>query len=286
MIFIHIGTYTPLERWLERSRNLSERLARLQNGAAELTPEAKELIDGNGIWTELKAELEILSFGKCWYSEAREKVSHYHVDHFRPKKQCVEANGSITCGYWWLAYDWRNYRVSGSVINTSKHDKFDVLRNRAEGPDTPLEDELIYLLDPLKRDDVCLLTFNNNGEAMPLNPDEETWDYKRAKYTIDVLDLNNAKLRRARKIRWKKISETIDAINAHSKQNNKQPSINLQTKINELKDQARELISPMSELSSTYRACLKASREDWAIDILQTHFNIERLQQEYRESMA
>ncbi len=286
MIFIYIGTYTPQERWLERSRALSERLAQLQTGAVELTPEAKALIDGNGIWAELKADLEILSFGKCWYSEAREKVSYYHVDHFRPKKQCMEANGSITCGYWWLAYDWKNYRVSGSVINTAKRDKFAVYRNRAKVPDAPIEDELIYLLDPLNRDDVCLLTFNNNGEAMPLNPDEAAWDYKRAKYTIEVLDLNNAKLRRARKIKWKEISQMIDAIKACQNQNNEHPSVKLQTQLQEFKERTRELISPTSELSSTYRACLRASREEWAIDILQTHFNIEQLQQEYRESMA
>lgn len=121
---------------------------------------------------------------------------------------------------------------------------------------------------------------------MPLNPDEAAWDHKRAKYTIDVLDLNNKKLSRARKIKWKKISETIDAINACQRQYNEHPSVRLQTQLQELKERTRELISPTSELSCIYRACLRASREDWAIDILQTHFNIEQLQQEYRESMA
>jgi len=230
--------------------------------------------------------LELLSFGKCWYSEAREKVSHYHVDHFRPKKQCIDSNGSIKCGYWWLTYDWKNYRISGSVINTAKRDKFAVYRNRAENPNTPIEDELIYLLDPLNRDDVALLTFNNNGEAMPLNPDEDAWDHKRAKYTIDVLDLNNSKLRRARKIKWKEISQAIETINACQRQYNEQPSVRLQTQLQELKKHTREMISPTSELSCSYRACLRASREDWAIDILQTHFNIEQLQQAYRENMG
>jgi hypothetical protein len=57
---------SPLERWREKSKTLSKRLACLQNGAAELTQDAKTLIDCNAIWTELKAELELLSFGKCW----------------------------------------------------------------------------------------------------------------------------------------------------------------------------------------------------------------------------
>ncbi|MBW2120155.1 MAG: hypothetical protein JRH09_19850, partial [Deltaproteobacteria bacterium] len=63
------------------------------------------------------------------------------------------------------------------------------------------------------------------------------------------------------------------------------PSVRLQAELDQLKEQTRELISPMSELSSTYRACLRASREEWAIAVLETHFDIERLQQEYRESL-
>jgi len=165
MIFIHVGTYTPPEKWREKSRKLSERLMRLQKGAAELTQDAKKVIDNNAIWTEIKADLELLSFGKCWYSEAREIVSYYHVDHFRPKEHCIGSNGSKKCGYWWLTYDWKNYRISGSVINKAKGNEFAVYRNKVEGPNAPIEDELVYLLDPLNRDDVSLLTFNDNGEA-------------------------------------------------------------------------------------------------------------------------
>ncbi len=285
MIVIHIGTYTPPQRWLEKARNLTDRLYELQNGASELTEDAKDILDKKTIWTEIKEDLECLSFGKCWYSEAREKVSFYHVDHFRPKKRSIDSNGSESNGYWWLAYDWKNYRISGSVINTAKHDHFAVLRNRAENPDTPIEDELIYLLDPINQDDVFLLTFNENGEAMPLDPDENAWDHKRAEYTIKVLNLNAPKLVRARKLRWKKLSQIINKIKSMEKEYNFAPSVRLQAELDQLKEKTRELISPMSELSSTYRACLRASREEWAIAVLQTHYDIERLQQEYRESL-
>jgi len=286
MIFIHIGTYTPPERWLEKARNLTDRLYELQNGATELTNDAKALMDSNTIWTELKADLEILSFGKCWYSEASEKVSYYHVDHFRPKKRCINSNGSESIGYWWLTYDWKNYRISGSIINATKRDHFAVLRSRAENPATPINDELIYLLDPTKKDDVFLLTFNENGEAMPLNPNEDAWDHKRADYTIKVLNLNAPKLVRARKLRWQRLSHIINKIISKEEEYNYTPSVKLQTELDQLKANIRELISPMSELSSTYRACLRASGEKWAIAVLQTHYDIERLQQEYRESLT
>ena len=286
MIYIHIGAYTPPAEWLEKAQELSKRLAQLQNGAAELTEDAKDILDTNTIWTEIKEDLEYLSFGKCWYSEAREKVSYYHVDHFRPKKRSIDSNGSKNNGYWWLAYEWKNYRISGSVINTSKRDHFAVLRNRAENPDMPIDDELIYLLDPTKQDDAFLLTFNENGEAMPLDPNEDAWDYKRAKYTIEVLNLNSPKLVRARKFKWKKLSQIINTINNMKAQYNSTPSVRLQVELDRLKEQTRKLISPNSELSSTYRACLRASREEWAIDVLQTHFDIVRLQQEYKESLG
>jgi len=179
-----------------------------------------------------------------------------------------------------------NYRISGSVINTAKSDHFAVLRNRAENPDTPIEDELIYLLDPINQDDVSLLTFNENGEAMPLNPNEEDWEHQRAKYTIETLDLNNSKLLRARKIIWQDIVKAIKSIEELQQENNRNPSASLQARLSELKAQTRQLISPITELSGTYRACLRASREDWAISILQEPFDIERLQQEYRESLG
>jgi hypothetical protein len=43
----------------------------------------------SAIWRELKPVLAQLSDGKCWYSEARDKVSYWEVDHYRPKKLYV-----------------------------------------------------------------------------------------------------------------------------------------------------------------------------------------------------
>ena len=70
------------------------------------------------IWREFKPALERLSDGKCWYSEARDKVSYWEVDHYRPKKI-----------YPWLAFDWSNFCLCGGKPNRHKTDQF------------PLEDE-------------------------------------------------------------------------------------------------------------------------------------------------
>ena len=57
----------------------------------------------SAIWTELKPVLASLSDGKCWYTEAKDRVSYWEVDHFRPKKV-----------YPWLAFDWANFRLCGA----------------------------------------------------------------------------------------------------------------------------------------------------------------------------
>lgn len=60
----------------------------------------------SAMWRTLKPVLEAISDGKCWYREARDKVSYWEVDHYRPKKL-----------YPWLAFDWTNFRLSGAKPN-------------------------------------------------------------------------------------------------------------------------------------------------------------------------
>lgn len=285
MIYIHLGSYVPPEKWRTKAATLT---AELQGEPDSKKRKDKLDISSKQIWGKLKADLENFSFGKCWYSEAREIASHYHVDHFRPKKRCIENDGSHLEGYWWLSFDWNNYRLSASEINTAKSDKFAVLSNRATDPCncSQLDDEIFYLLDPLSRDDISLITFNENGEAMPLNPDEDTWDHKRAKYTIETLKLNSPKLRRARKLKWKKCAELVRDTQTTKNKFNSSTTATIRAKLADQKDQIRERISPLRELSSTNRACVNASRADFGLAILQEPINIENLQQQYRESIT
>lgn len=285
MICVYLGTFTPPAAWLGRAQGLTDSLMAHIGDKTQ----RKAILDAvaNHIWGQLKAELEILSFGKCWYSEAREIASHYHVDHFRPQKRCTEKDGSHLDGYWWLAYRWNNYRISAEAVNSAKQDKFAVHANRATDPANPaqIDDEIFYLLDPLSEDDAALITFNGNGEAMPLNPDEHAWEHKRAKYTIETLKLNSPKLRRARKIRWKQCSELIESTRAKIQEYNATPTAGLRAKVTEMKNQVRDVVSPRKELSGTYKACVRSSREDWGLNILQEPINYQALQQQYRESI-
>lgn len=109
MIHINMSSKEPPQEWCRKAESLTEKLKRL-------TPEErKKLIEKNNIWGELKEWLLQLSHGKCWYSEAKEIYSFYDVDHFRPKNRAKQLDGTERDGYWWLAFDWRNYRISGTA---------------------------------------------------------------------------------------------------------------------------------------------------------------------------
>ncbi len=68
------------------------------------------------VWSDrrIKNALEEKSHRKCWYCEAREKRSDRHVDHYRPKNR---VHGTSHGGYWWLAFDYRNYHLACTYCN-------------------------------------------------------------------------------------------------------------------------------------------------------------------------
>ena len=110
--------------WLRRASELTAKLEACVDDGEDvpaderLTAAAKrkKIIDGHAyVWSELKDLLLKWSHQKCWYSELREDGSDYHVDHFRPKGRVLNDGERPRDGYWWLAFDWRNYRIAGFV---------------------------------------------------------------------------------------------------------------------------------------------------------------------------
>jgi hypothetical protein len=89
MIYIDLENNPPPNEWITKATELTQRLI-----AEPDLQEKKKLIDSNStIWGEIKEHLLSLSHQKCWYSEAKEKFSYYHVEHFRPKKRALDNNG-------------------------------------------------------------------------------------------------------------------------------------------------------------------------------------------------
>lgn len=183
---------TPPQDWIVEAEALTEQLMNAPDDKTRLAL----------IWTNRKLWrdkriiewLTGLHHRKCWYTEARESVSAYHVDHFRPKGRAVQPDGEKRTGYWWLTFDWRNYRLSGQLLNVKKRDLFPVKHPsiaQAAVPET-LDIEGYRLIDPLT-DEAWSISFERTDDGMCLAgpcPGVEGDDLERVKLTIEVLGLN------------------------------------------------------------------------------------------------
>lgn len=173
-------------------------------------------------WGQLKKWLSQVSHYKCWYCEAKSNRAPFDVDHFRPKLGItvdgVELAGHG--GYYWLAYEWRNFRLSCQRCNRPEKDEADVLHGKANEfpvrdeahrctlPAALLTTEEPRLLDPCNEADCELLAHGIDGEVKPLAL-TGTWDNQRARYTIDRLGFNDWNTPETKKNSWRLLDDLI-----------------------------------------------------------------------------
>lgn len=145
---------------------------------AAATAEERRRILGrhSDVWRDFFSRLPENLKKKCWYCEAEEIRSDQPVDHFRPKNKIEGDEGHD--GYWWLAFDWENYRCACTYCNSRR--KFDETEGgkqcqfpifnpdkRAYGPLDDLTAEEPAFLDPFDPDDEKLLWFDGDGKPEP-----------------------------------------------------------------------------------------------------------------------
>jgi hypothetical protein len=172
------------------------------------------------LWRELAPALAALKKEKCWYSESRNPASDKNVDHFRPKNRVAEDPDHE--GYWWKAFDWRNYRYASQWCNQrrvsdvsgtkgGKADHFplhtDSFRARQETDDIDREDHM--LLDPVDPGDWKLLTFRPDGYPTPAKP-EGSSEYQRAATSIEVYHLDCKELVDDRRLVAGRVQRTVE----------------------------------------------------------------------------
>lgn len=201
MIYINNKLIHKPIGWKKKSR---KHLRRLKSKDTQL--ERRTYIDKNeGYWGAFKESMQEVSNYKCWFSEAPEMVGFFHIEHFRPKKKIVKLHHSINYieldrtnwdeGYWWLSFNWKNYRLSGPSVNSSyKKNYF---------PLSPLSSvslnftnnyglEQNVLIDPCVAGDPGLITFDIDGTAIPSeNEVTEKWLFDRADISIKIYGLND-----------------------------------------------------------------------------------------------
>lgn len=202
--------------------------------AAPNEAERKRILNraaSSNVWREF---FDLLPEGlkrKCWYCEAEDIRSDMPVDHFRPKNRVEEDPGHS--GYWWLAFDWDNYRCACTYCNSKRNAEETQggkgcrfpLKNPESRAFSPDHNELLQLeqpdlLDPFNPDDEKLLWFDEDGipEARP-GADED--QKQKVDNSIEIFHLYESRIARARnRVRVqveklvKKIKDNDDALEA------------------------------------------------------------------------
>jgi hypothetical protein len=250
-------TQAQWDAWLAKSQQLVADLTTLE--MAGKREERNALIDANCIhWGRLKNWLLALSAGKCWFSEARELFSHYDVEHFRPKREAKELDGKVRDGYWWMAFDYMNFRVCGNVGNRKKGGWFPLKQGSLLSTyASPCEEsELRYLLDPIDDHDVSLIAFDEEGKAIPV-PSASEWERERVIETVKRLKLNeHALLAEARRNVWQKVDGLIQDFMRAKARCSMGNNPAAREKLIQVQSRIRELTNPRAELSAVARWCL------------------------------
>ena len=217
MRYIDIDKLEVRAPWLERARKATESLRHASPESRESFLKSKE---NARIWGDLKSELLKLSKGKCWYCETKEIRSDNAVDHYRPKGN-VRGILPPHEGYWWLAFDWRNYRFSCAFCNSArkspktaggKQDFFPIWdegkRARSELDD--IDSEIPLLLDPTKVRDIGLLAFSEDGGVGPAVSEPRKREFRSADQSIDRYHLHHPFLVERRMSLLRQVSKWID----------------------------------------------------------------------------
>jgi hypothetical protein len=204
-------TGAPPQDWVDEAEQVTNALRAVTTDAAR-----KKIIDEKkGLWRDDRIRDWLLQqfANKCWYTEAYESVSSIHIDHYRPKGCAKDLDGNECEGYWWLAFDWTNYRISGQLINVKKKDVFPIVEGARANADDPisLELEAPLLIDPMTPQ-TRLVSYEKDEDgciAVPAAAINEVEKF-RAENTIDVLGLNKRdRLNAKRADYWDKCMEAI-----------------------------------------------------------------------------
>lgn len=157
-----------------------------------------------------------------------------HTRQFRPKGRVVEIDnstyektGDISHGYWWLAFEPKNYRLSCMHSNQrrvdeytegGKWDFFPVEGVRApEGTEWDLIEETVLPFDPCSGTDMALLWFSSDGTPTLRNSSPSDEETRRLKITIWLFHLDKKEIAQKRRENVIDIYKDIKAADAEYK---------------------------------------------------------------------
>jgi uncharacterized protein (TIGR02646 family) len=274
LIYIDVSKLVTPQEWEEEATQLTEELKNVPE-----TDRSAFINRNSRIWHRLKTQLEGLSHSKCWYCEVKMPRADFHVDHHRPKNNIRNKDGTEEPGYWWLAFDHKNFRLACSYCNClhigpdgitrGKSDQFPLHPNsqRASSPDSNPSDEMPFLLDPTNPTDPSLLWFQDDGKACPIYSEAHGFIYERAEVTIEILNLNDVKIVEERKKLWNRCITLMKRGDEAFVQYQK-ASPTGRTQFEMVIQEIQELIQSSAEFSAAARACFRGSAHDWVREMV------------------
>lgn len=189
--------------WKIRARKVCTQLVDSTDGDER----DRAMAEAGRLWAEVKPVLADVSSHKCWYCETKQSRAENDVDHFRPKGRVQGCSGHP--GYYWLAADLANFRLSCQYCNRpgstrtrdpegGKADHFPLSDEAARCylPSDDLCAEGVVLLDPTVVDDVPLLWVDEFGRAVP-NPSQApdgSLAAERVEKSVEILNLDEVRL--------------------------------------------------------------------------------------------
>ncbi|MFG3553374.1 hypothetical protein ACGGAQ_03195 [Micromonospora sp. NPDC047557] len=225
-------------------------------------------------WVALREEMSRLSHGKCWYTESKNLGADDDIDHFRPKGGVQGIPDHP--GYYWLAFDWKNFRLSchhanrprrarGSSLTGGKGARFPLLdeSKRAFSEEDNLEAEMPLYLDPCDPEDPPQLTFWPNGESAVSPPyrgdpvSMKRWDESRIGLHIDWPDFVDARIEL-----YNKVERLVDRGSREAPTPGGHNSAAFKDVIRDL----LELMKPSAEFSMAARAYIETFSHEWWVE--------------------
>ncbi|HAS6440125.1 TPA: hypothetical protein GRR81_03310 [Vibrio parahaemolyticus] len=251
-----------------------------------ISKERKRLINlHSSVWRDFAKSVKDLSFEKCWYCESREARSNMPVDHFRPKARVTDCKEHP--GYWWLAFDWKNYRYSCTYCNSlasiesekeeplleGKGNFFDLVDNEQRAYQQGQPESQPMLLDPCVKGDTELLTYTPVGMPKPSSPDVDSENYKRAEYSIVKYRLRQSKAKNERFDIYQKLDRYVTNLAPLKKK--EELTNEEKAAIESYEQDIVGLISERAVYRTAARLYLKTlitpGNFDWVVDLLARH---------------
>jgi hypothetical protein len=269
MIYIHRDWSVVPKQVLDALKEAAVAL----NGIEDADARKSFIAENSEKWAALREFLSNMSHHKCWYSEARECVSRYQVDHFRPHGRSKQAEKEYANGYSWLAFEPDNFRLAGVLCNTvnrehseksvGKGDWFPLIdaTKRATLASRSYADESPILLDPIDPSEPYDLTFNDDGKPAPV-PHLEEAEKSRIRLAICYLGLDQSLLNNARRNTWR---DCVRKIVKYGRVAGKRKGDRTREEVSTMGELASELIAMSkaeSQFSAVTRSCLVANRLD------------------------